>query len=232
MTTRTRRSRSTGGTRDSGRTGTPGGTGSRLARTGTAAALAAAFGLFLAGCGAGAEGVRDEGAARADAASQTASPSSAASASPAPKVDAVAILKKDPKISAEVRKDLKPCAGSEYPVDVSYGNLTGGTAPDIVINVLTCGDAVGVGSYVYRRTEDRYENVFADEQPPVYAEIIRGDLELTKQVYGPGDAICCPTGEDVITYRWSAGRFSEQTRKHSDFSKSANGKKPTAAPEG
>ncbi|MGP3952049.1 hypothetical protein [Streptomyces sp. 7N604] len=204
-----------------------------LTRAGTAAAGAAAAGLFLSGCAAGAEGVRIEGPARTGTAAGTAT--SAPSSPTAPtKVDAVALLKKDRNVSAAIRRDLEPCVGDEYPVDVSYGNLTGSTAPDVVINVLTCGDAIGIGTYVYREeaAAKRYENVFVNEQPPVYAEISRGDLEVTRQVYGPGDPVSFPSGEDVITYRWADGRFTEHERTHSDYSKTVEGADPSPAPEG
>ena len=75
-------------------------------------------------------------------------------------MDAVRLVKSDPKVSEEVKHELKPCVADEYPVDVSYGELTGGTAEDVVVNVLTCGDAVGVGSYVYRERDGAYQNVF------------------------------------------------------------------------
>ncbi|MGP4003307.1 hypothetical protein [Streptomyces sp. 8N706] len=209
------------------------GTAACLVRTGAAAAGAAAVGLLLAGCGTGGEGVRTEGPARAASATKVVPTDPAASSAAPTKVDAVAILKKDPRVSDQIRKDLEPCAG-EYPVDVSYGDLTGNSVPDVVVNVLTCGDAIGIGSYVYRENaaRKRYENVFVNEQPPVYAEISEGELQVTQQVYAPGDAVSYPSGEDVITYRWSRGRFAEHDRTHSDYSKTVNGADPTKEPEG
>lgn len=87
------------------------------------------------------------------------------------------LLKADPEVDAGVKRDLKPCVGDEYPVDVSYGDLTGAKVSDVVINVLTCGDAVGVGAYVYRVAAEGkaaeeaaatqgYVNVFRNETPP------------------------------------------------------------------
>ncbi|MEU8571359.1 hypothetical protein AB0C51_23985 [Streptomyces pathocidini] len=203
-----------------------------IAKTVTAAALAAAVGLFVSGCTAGAEGVRMEGPAP----SKPPTPSSSlpSSAPAVTKVDAVQLLKTDPKVSAEIRKDLKPCVADEYPVDVSYGRVTGSSGPDVVVNVLTCGDAIGIGTYVYREAAagKKYENVFVNEQPPVYGEISRGDLEVTRQVYGPGDPVSFPSGEDVVTYRWSGGRFVESARTHNEYSKSVTGDSPSAAPKG
>ncbi|MFG2991140.1 hypothetical protein ACGFZK_17960 [Streptomyces sp. NPDC048257] len=189
--------------------------------------------VFAVGCATGGTGLRDGGPARTDAmaksvpsgpASEDSSPGSATpSGPPLKKVDPVALLMKDPKVSAEVKRDLKPCSGKEYPVDVSYGKVTGSSVGDIVVNVLSCADALGRGSYVYRADGATYENVFSDEQPPVYAEIDRGDLVVTKQVYGKSDALAYPTGEDVITYRWNGEKFTEQDRVHSEYSNVVDG---------
>ncbi|MGW1892019.1 hypothetical protein ACWCP6_17425 [Streptomyces sp. NPDC002004] len=202
-------------------------TGRALKAGGAAAAALAALGLFLAACSTGGTGARDEGPAHTDPVGQ---------ASPSPettfavkRVNAVRLVKDDPKVSAEVKRDLKPCVGDEYPVDVSYGKLTGGSTTDVVVNVMTCGDAVGIGSYVYRLEGRKYQNVFLAEEPPVYAEIDRGDLVVTKQVYEKGDSVAYPSGEDVITYRWSSSRFTVHDRMHNDYSKSVGGSSPAPA---
>ncbi|WSP95694.1 hypothetical protein OG332_25155 [Streptomyces sp. NBC_01233] len=190
--------------------------------------------VFAVGCATGGTGLRDGGPARSDTVAKTSpagpsdsadpSPDSAsASGRPLKKVDPIALLKADPKVSAEVKRDLKPCTGKEYPVDVSYGKVTGSSVVDIVVNVLSCADALGRGSYVYRADGGSYENVFSDEQPPVYAEIDRGDLVVTKQVYGKSDALAYPSGEDVITYRWNGETFTEQDRVHSEYSNVIDG---------
>ncbi|MEW1779625.1 hypothetical protein [Streptomyces sp. NPDC086777] len=199
----------------------------------TATAVLAALALFAAACGTGGTGARDEGPAHAG----SVTPAPAAKApSPNPsqtyeKVDAVALVKADPAVSGTVKRDLKPCSGDEYPVDVTYGDLTGGPVEDIVVNVLTCGDAVGVGAYVYRRESGAYKNVFKAEESPVYAEIDRGDLSVTKQVYEKGDPVSSPSGENVITYSWSGGRFVQEDFHHTDYGNAAgSGDEPTAAP--
>ncbi|NEY36319.1 hypothetical protein GTU99_29880 [Streptomyces sp. PRKS01-65] len=187
--------------------------------------------LALSACAAGGTGARDEGPAHGDpAAGVAASPSAGPSRTPG-RVDAVRLVKTDPRVSAAVKRELKPCVADEYPVDVSYGSLTGGSAEDVVVNVLTCGDAVGVGSYVYRREDGRYENVFTAEEPPVYAEIDRGDLVVTKQVYEEDDPVSNPSGENVVTYRWSADRFVEKFRTHNDYG-NAVGPDVSPAPTG
>lgn len=192
----------------------------------------AAVGLFTVGCSTGGSGVQDEGAAHADSAAK-ATPSPVPSSSTGQQfktVDAVALLKNDPKVSDRVKADLKPCGRSSYPVDTSYGNLTGSTTPDVVVNVLTCGDAVGMGTYVYRESDKKYENVFAAEEPAVYSAIDRGDLVVTKQVYTKGDPVTEPSGEEVTTYRWSAGKFTQQYWVRNEFSR-AVGEGEAIAPE-
>ncbi|GAA3497486.1 hypothetical protein GCM10019016_045890 [Streptomyces prasinosporus] len=196
----------------------------------TATAVLAAAGLLAAGCGTGGTGARDEGPAHAESAASAAVTSKAPVTAP-DRVDAVRLVKADPAVSAEVKRELQPCVADEYPVDVSYGNLTGGAADDVVVNVLTCGDAVGIGSYVYRDEDGAYVNVFKAEEPPVYAEIDRGDLVVTKQVYERGDPVSSPSGENVITYRWTAGRFTEEYRTHNDYGKVA-GTEPAPMPDG
>ncbi|MGW0395662.1 hypothetical protein ACWDYJ_33295 [Streptomyces sp. NPDC003042] len=194
--------------------------------------------LFAVGCSTGGTGLRDGGPARTDTVARTGQPTggggeptapapsgspsghspATTSASPFKKVDPVALLKADPRVSAEIKRDLKPCTGKQYPVDVTYGRVTGSSVVDIVVNVLSCADAVGRGSYVYRAAGSTYENVFSDEQPPVYAEIDRGDLVVVKQVYRKSDPLAYPSGEDVITYRWNGEKFAEQDRVYSEYS--------------
>ncbi|MGW1378822.1 hypothetical protein ACWD6P_31780 [Streptomyces sp. NPDC002446] len=147
------------------------------------------------------------------------------------KVDAVQLLRSDPKVGADVKKSLyKPCAADEYPVEVTYASLTGGKAPDVIVNVMTCADSVGIGSYVYRRhggAKGGYDNVYANEQPSVSAGVNKGELEISKQTYSTGDKVCCPSGEDVLTFRWADDRFTEYARYHTDYSKmTADGPEP------
>ncbi|MET9444211.1 hypothetical protein [Streptomyces sp. NPDC006610] len=198
-----------------------------------AVAGCAALALALTACAAGGTGARDEGPAHADAFGG-AGVTSAASATTRPRAldraAAVELLRADPAVSAAVKRGLTPCYGDEYPVDLSYGNLTGGPADDVVVNVVTCSDVVGIGTYVYRDEDGVHRNVFRAEEPPVYAEIDRGDLVVTKQVYEKGDPVSSPSGENVITYRWNAGRFTEEFRTHNDYSTVVGGE-PPAPPE-
>ncbi|MDW6061689.1 hypothetical protein SAZ11_31290 [Streptomyces sp. FXJ1.4098] len=213
---------------------------------GTVVGFAAVGGLVLAGCDTGSQGVRKEGPARTSwAPEQADSPgsyvhgTSPTSTSAKQKVDAVALLKKDPKVSEHLKANLKPCSKSStkdaqndatpgaaqdatkdaqqeakkgsaksqgYPIDVAYGRLTGSAASDLVVNVMTCTEGFGLGSYVYRKVGGTYENVFADERPPVYADTTKGSLRVTKLVYASNDSVCCPSSEDVTTYRWAEKR--------------------------
>lgn len=208
-----------------------------MTKGGAATAGVAAVGFLLAGCNPGGEGVRSEGAA-----SHTPLPRGTVSSAPSPssaadfkKVDAVQLMKDDPKVGADVKKSLyKPCAADEYPVEVTYASLTGGKVPDVIVNVMTCADSVGIGSYVYRRhsgTKSGYDNVYANEQPSVAAGVNKGELEISQQTYDTGDKVCCPSGEDVLTYRWEDGRFTEYARSHKDYSKiTVDGPQPDDGP--
>ncbi|MEV7420927.1 hypothetical protein [Streptomyces sp. NPDC089919] len=180
--------------------------------------------LFMAaGCSSGGTGFKDEGPAASESVAQSV-PTPRTSPTPTlKKVDAVALVRADPKVSAQLKRDLKPCVGKQYPVDVTYGKVTGNASDDVIVNVLSCADAIGVGSFVYRLEGDKYANVFATEEPPTYAEVDRGDLVLTREVYGKSDSIAYPSGQDVITYRWVGEKFVEHDRVHTDFSNTADG---------
>ncbi|WUL62476.1 hypothetical protein OHS16_13360 [Streptomyces sp. NBC_00344] len=198
-------------------------TGGRRAAGSTAMAGLAAVGLLAAGCDTGGTGARDEGAAHSVPAAGSVTPSAgsgtAAATRPGARVDAAQLLKQDPKVSSAVKHDLKPCSGHDYPLDVSYGHLTGNNDPDVVVNVMTCQDAVGVATYVYRAQNNAYRNVFAAEAAPVYSEIDRGDLVVTKQQYVKGDSVSYASSEDVVTYHWADDKFTESDSVHTDFSK-------------
>ncbi|MGW1396396.1 hypothetical protein ACWD6Q_32585 [Streptomyces nigra] len=187
----------------------------------TAVAVVVALALFASACATGGTGARDEGPAHAESVGSPAhSSADLASASPTPVPDrraAVRLVQADPQVSRQVKRDLKPCVSDEYPVDVSYGELTGGPADDIVVNVLSCGDAVGIASYVYRERDGSYQNVFKAEEPPVYAEIDRGYLVVTEQVYAKDDALSNPSSENVVSYRWTSGRFVREYSTHTDY---------------
>lgn len=196
----------------------------------TAVAVLAALTLFVSACGTGGTGARDEGPARGDSVAGAAASPSPASSVTAAHVDAVRLVKDDPKVSADVKRELKPCTGDDYPLDVSYGDLTGGSSDDVVVNVLSCGDMVGIGSYVYREEGGSYRNVFKVEEPPLYAEIDRGALVVTRQVYEKGDPVSSPSSEEVSTYLWTTDHFVRKYRTRTEYSNSVGGD-PSPVPD-
>ncbi|GGR92907.1 MULTISPECIES: hypothetical protein [Streptomyces] len=183
----------------------------------------AALALFLAACGSGGTGARDEGPAHASAAAVAGASPSASAFGKFRRVDAVALLKRDPQVSPAVKRELKPCDGDDYQVDVSYGDLTDAPVDDVVINVMTCADWVGIGSYVYRDDNGVFKNVFKSEESPVYAEIDRGTLSVTRQYYEQDDPISSPSGDVVTPYTWKAGRFVPGKPTRNEYGKSADG---------
>ncbi|MFE3742277.1 hypothetical protein [Streptomyces sp. NPDC059134] len=203
-----------------------------LAAGGAVLAGLVAVGLLAAGCSTGGTGTRDEGAAENTPVERAAPTHKASVVPPSRTVDALSLLRNDPKVSPRIKADLKRCGEDTAPVDTSYGNLTGGAAPDVVINVMTCGDAVGIGTFVYREKDKAYENVFAAEEPAVYSTIDRGELVVTQQVYAKGDPMSYPSGEDVVTYIWGDDKFSERYRVRNDYRRSVPGSEPSVVDGG
>ncbi|MFJ1593584.1 hypothetical protein ACIOD0_25560 [Kitasatospora albolonga] len=189
------------------------------AASGTALAGLAAFGLFCVGCSTGGTGTRDEGPAGGQSVAQVSPRPVPSGTAPVPRrVNVVALVKGDAAVSKQIREELEPCAGKAYPVDASYGSMTGGPSADVVVNVMSCADSVSMGTYVYRAREDgSYENVFTVETPAVYGTIDRGDLVVTTQIYREEDPMAFPSGSEVVTYRWADERFTEHDRVHNDF---------------
>ncbi|MFF3553822.1 hypothetical protein ACWD4V_14325 [Streptomyces tsukubensis] len=181
-------------------------------------AALAVLGVFAVGCSAGGTGLRDSGPAPGEAAKNPGGPASSppgqAPGTGAKSPDAVALLRKDPKVDPSIKDSLKPCVEDQFPVDVALGHLTGGSVPDVVVNVTSCGDGVAIGSFVYRSNGTGYVQVFGTSEPAVYSSIDRDELVVTKQVYGKSDPVATPTAEEVSTYRWSGGTSGRFTRAH------------------
>jgi hypothetical protein len=187
-------------------------------------AMGAVACLAAAGCGTTITGARGEGPA------STASVKTPSSSAPPIASDPTALagmVRRDSSVSAAVREDLTPCAGNGYPMDTDSGNLTSGDGPDLVVNITTCGDGLGVAAYVYRMIGGKYQDVFADERPPVYGSVTGGRLQIVHEVYSKDDRTTYPTGEESVTYAWRGNAFVEVARSYSDFT----AKTPTASPE-
>ena len=187
------------------------------------AALALFLALFLAACGSGGTGARDEGPARGSAVAGSVASPSPSSVQKYRRVDVVELLRNDPQVSEAVKRELKPCDGDKYQVDVSYGDLTDATVDDVVVNVMTCADWVGVASYVYRDEDGRFTNVFKSEDSPVYAEIDQGTLSVFRQYYEKDDPISSPSGDIVTPYTWKGGRFVPGKPTRNEYSNAGGG---------
>ncbi|MEO3978941.1 hypothetical protein [Streptomyces sp. CAU 1734] len=205
--------------------------GGAAAGTGILVALAA-IGLFATGCSTGGTGVEDEGPVHPESNKKAAASSVPATGESAErrKVNPVAMIRSDPKVSARIKADLKPCSRDSYPVDTAYGNLTGGLVPDVVINVMTCNEGSGVGTYVYRLEGTEYRNVFANEDPAVYGSIDRGDLVVNQQMSIGNDPLGPPDAEEVSTYDWVNGEFTRIHLVRHEFTSNA-GRGELIAPE-
>ena len=139
---------------------------------------------------------------------------------PTAKADVVRLLKSDPAVG--VKNELRACNGDgeSYPLEVTFAALTGKDGSDLVVNVSTCADGLGVGSYVYRLVGGRYVNVFAAEQPQVWAQLSgRGELEVRQQNYLASDPVYDPSSETVTTYRWNGRAFEKIAVTRNDYGK-------------
>ncbi|MEE1930400.1 hypothetical protein V1J52_19805 [Streptomyces sp. TRM 70351] len=134
-------------------------------------------------------------------------------------VEVVSLLRRDPQVSAEVRRQLRPCTeDGGWPVDVAYGRLTGNGASDLVVNVSNCSDGKGAGSYVYHQEGDGdWRTLYAAASPGVYAAIEEDHLTVRQEVRLDGDARCCPSGEDTLVFAWKDGGFVEVDRSYREF---------------
>lgn len=209
---------------------------------GVCAAVATGAAVALAGC-AQSDGVRIEGSAPVHAADPpvtTVQPSAMAGSTapdqgsaeptgraapsarptrPEPKVDIVKLLKADPLV--KVKKELRACTGDgeSYPLEIAYADLTDDGGTDLVVNVSTCTDGLGVASYVYRSVGRGYRNVFTAEQPQVWAQVTASGLEVAQQIYLESDPVYDPSSETVTTYRWNGRVFVQTGVTRNDYGK-------------
>jgi hypothetical protein len=177
----------------------------------------------VTGCGT-ATGARKEGPAPT---ATVKTPSTAAPAIASQPTVLAEMMRRDTGVGGEVREDLTPCADNDYPLDTDAGNLTAGDGPDLVVNVTTCGEGLGIASYVYRMIAGKYQNVFADEKAPVYGSVHGGQLEVVHEVYDSDDPVAYPIGEESTTYTWRGNHFVEVARSYADLAAPS----PSASPE-
>lgn len=181
--------------------------------------------VVVTGCGTTGTGARKEGPAPSPSVRRQAT-----AAAPAIARDPRALatmVRRDSSVSAGVRKDLTPCPGADYPMATDTGDLTAGDGPDLVVNVTSCGDGLGVAAYVYRMVKGKYQNVFADERPPVYGSVEGGQLQIIHEVYKVDDRVSYPTGQESVLYVWRDGSFVQVSRSYADFGAPT----PTVRPE-
>ncbi|SEO77816.1 hypothetical protein [Actinacidiphila rubida] len=195
----------------------------RIASLTAASALTCAC-VVVAGCGSSVTGARREGPAPTETVKPRSTTAPAIAANPAA---LATMIRKDSSVSADVREDLTPCDDDDYPMDTDAGDLTAGDGPDLVVNVMTCGDGLGVASYVYRMVDGKYQNVFADEHTGVYGTVDSGKLQVIHEVYRSDDPVAYPTGEESATYVWRGNQFVQVARTYQDY----GAKTPTASPE-
>ncbi|WP_433891594.1 hypothetical protein [Streptomyces sp. CA-111067] len=195
----------------------------RVATTVTTGALVCACAV-VAGCGSTVTGARREGPAPTATMKVPSTVAPAIAADPA----ALAVMvRKDPGVSETVRDKLTACRDAGYPLATDAGDLTEGDGPDLVVNVTTCGDGIGVAAYVYRMINGKYQHVFDDEQPPVYASVDDGRLEIIHEVYNTDDLATYPSGEESSFWVWRGHQFVQVSRWYSDF----GAKTPSSSPE-
>lgn len=195
----------------------------RIASLATASALTCAC-VVAAGCGSNVTGARKEGPAPTTSVKPRPTTAPGIARHPAA---LAGMVREDDSVSQEIREDLTPCDGDDYPLDTASGDLTSGDGPDLVVNVTTCGDGLGVATYVYRKVDDKYRHVFSDERAPVYGTVDKGLLLISHEIYTSDDPIAYPIGEEQITYAWRGTSFVQVRREKWNYDAAS----PSVSPE-
>lgn len=171
--------------------------------------------LVLSGC-ATTGGVRVEGAA----AQVTPPPSMPPVPTDVPpSVDAIALLRTDPKVSANIKSLLTPCSYDRYPIDTRYVDVTQDGVLDLVVMVATCESKMpgydprtNLAGYVYNLKTTPPTNIFTSEQPWMDIETVDSDVYLELYQFAARDKSCCPSQPAITLYRWN-GTALEPIRK-------------------
>jgi hypothetical protein len=170
--------------------------------------------VVLSGC-ATAGGVQVEG----EAAQVTPPPSTPPPPSgSAPSVDAVAVLRADPKVTAGIKGELTtPCLlDSSYPVSARYADVTLDGKPELLATVVTCEAKVpagwdyryNLGVYVYNLAVTPPAQLFAVEEPG--ADITPQPdfgLVVSHLRYKARDKSCCPSDSFDEAFKWTGSTF-------------------------
>jgi hypothetical protein len=138
-----------------------------------------------------------------------------------PSVDPVAILRADPKVSANIKTTLTPCLLDRYPVDSRYVDVTQDGAPELVVTVVSCDEKTladydyryNLAGYVYSLKATPPVQLLAVEEPG--ADIVEQPdfgLLVSHVRYQARDKSCCPSGSFAVLYRWTGTAF-EQLKK-------------------
>lgn len=183
-------------------------------------ALGLCFVLLVSGCAMNG-GVRVEGAASQVKPPPTTPPPPSGTT---PSVDAVALLRADPKVSDKIKNTLTPCLQGRYPVDARYVDVTRDGVADLLVSVTVCelkvdadkalatymevarGDGF-VASYIYDLAAKPPVDVFALEEPGTTTELDDGVLQVRRLEYQARDKPCCPSQEVYKIYRWTGTAF-------------------------
>jgi hypothetical protein len=141
-----------------------------------------------------------------------------------PSVDAVTVLRADPKVSDKIKAALTPCLEDQYPVSSRYVDLTRDGVPELIVTVLTCDSKVtspidvngvyfyyALANYVYSVKATPTTQLFASENPGEYLNPQpEYGFTLARPSYRPKDKSCCPTDQQTVAYKWTGTTFESR----------------------
>ena len=101
---------------------------------------------------------------------------------------------------------------------VRYGDVTDDGQADIVVSIACASGASGFDQWVHvftyaRRTLQEIGAFEGNDAAPSVGIGVKGRTITTSiDVFADGDAHCCPSSHDVITYTWTGSKFVESDR--------------------